>query len=201
VSEQRRQPFSAAAHPLCVTTDSAAQPSRRDEATEALFFAHYPRLARTAFALVGDRDVAEQLVSDAFLRRWRRWGRLRDQNAAAGYLQRTVLNLAKSWLRRRGAERRARMRHGMEPAGDLNVDVAADLALRHALLTLTCSKRAFVVLRYLVGLSEAETAAALGVSVSHDRRRTRAAARDRRLAPARRVIASDHARPAARRGA
>lgn len=139
----------------------------RDEAIEALFFALYPRLARSAFGLVGDWDLAEQLAQEAFLRLWRRWPWLRDPQAAPAYLQRTVVNLARTSVRRLAIERRAlALDAGHRLTAEVqDSDVAADVALRRALATLPYRKRACVVLRYLVGLSEAEAAAALGISV------------------------------------
>jgi hypothetical protein len=59
---------------------------RRDagESIEALFHAHYPRMAYTAFSLVGDWDLAEQLAQ-AYLRSWRRWPWISDPQAALLY--------------------------------------------------------------------------------------------------------------------
>jgi RNA polymerase sigma-70 factor (sigma-E family) len=155
----------------------------RDEAIEALFFALYPRLARSAFGLVGDWDLAEQLAQEAFLRLWRRWPWLRDQQAAPAYLQRTVVNLARLSLRRLAVERRALARDaGGRRAAEVGAagDLAADLAVRRALEVLPYRKRACVVLRYLVGLSEAETADALGVSVGTVKSQTHKALRQLR---------------------
>ena len=155
----------------------------RDEAIEALFFALYPRLARSAFGLVGDWDVAEQLTQEAFLRLWRRWPWLRDPQAAPAYLQRTVVNLARLSLRRLAVERRALARDAGERAvasADDGGDLASDLALRRAVEALPYRKRACVVLRYLVGLSEAETADALGVSVGTVKSQTHKALRQLR---------------------
>ncbi len=155
----------------------------RDEAIEALFFALYPRLARSAFGLVGDWDLAEQLAQEAFLRLWRRWPWLRDQQAAPAYLQRTVVNLARLSLRRLAVERRALARDaGGRRAAEVGEagDLAADLAVRRALEALPYRKRACVVLRYLVGLSEAETADALGVSVGTVKSQTHKALRQLR---------------------
>jgi DNA-directed RNA polymerase specialized sigma24 family protein len=52
-----------------VTDDiiSAGKPRREpDQAIESLFRAWYPRLARTAFCIVGDWDLAEQLAQEAY---------------------------------------------------------------------------------------------------------------------------------------
>ncbi len=141
---------------------------KRDEAIEELFFALYPRLARTAFGLVGDWDLAEQLAQEAFLRLRRRWSWLRDPQAAPAYLQRTVVNLARSQVRRLVLERRVLSRGA--PGGPARADgdggdLTSDMAIRRAIESLPYRKRACVVLRYLVGLSEAETATALGISV------------------------------------
>ncbi len=163
-----------------MVNDKSGSVPGRDEAVEELFFALYPRLARTAFGLVGDWEVAEQLAADAFLRLWRRWAWLRDQNAAPAYLQRTVVNLGQSWLRRRGAERRALLRSGPDNEAEPNADLATDLTLRHAIESLPYGKRACVVLRYLVGLTEAETAEVLGVSVGTVKSQTHKALRQLR---------------------
>lgn len=155
----------------------------REAAVEALFFSLYPRLVRTAFGLVGDWAVAEQLVQDAFLRLWRRWRWLRDQQAAPAYLHRTVVNLGRAAVRRRVSERRALARGGFDDRDDWSQNVDEPhvrVALRHAIETLPYRKRACVVLRYLSGLSEAETADALGVSVGTVKSQTHKALRQLR---------------------
>lgn len=148
-----------------------------------MFFCLYPQLVRTAFGLVGDWALAEQLVQDAFLRVWRRWGWLRDPQAAPAYLHRTVVNLARGAVRRRVSERRALARGGFEVGDESlqNVDEPhVGVALRQAIETLPYRKRACVVLRYLAGLSEAETADALGVSVGTVKSQTHKALRQLR---------------------
>lgn len=169
----------------------------RDQAVEELFFAFYPRLVRTAFGLVGDWAVAEQLVQDAFLRLWRRWSWLRDPQAAPAYLHRTVVNLARAVIRRRVSERRALARGGFNNRDDCPENAAephVELALRLAIETLPFRKRACVVLRYLAGMSEAETADALGVSVGTVKSQTHKALRQlRELLDEPAELASDRA--------
>jgi RNA polymerase sigma-70 factor (sigma-E family) len=155
----------------------------REEAIEEMFFALYPRLARTAFGLVGDWDLAEQLAQEAFLRLWRRWPWLRDPQAAPAYLQRTVVNLARSSIRRLVLERRALSREALHGSVHPDVDagdLTSDVALRRAVEMLPYRKRACIVLRYLVGLSEVETADALGVSIGTVKSQTHKALRQLR---------------------
>lgn len=181
-----RQPLGGSEDPLSVADDiirSVVSAADREQAIEEMFFALYPRLARTAFGLVGDWDLAEQIAQEAFLRLWRRWPWLRDPQAAPAYLQRTVVNLARLTLRRLAVERRALARGAGErsvAAADEGGDLAGDLALRRAVEALPYRKRACVVLRYLVGLTEAETAAALGVSVGTVKSQTHKALRQLR---------------------
>jgi len=135
-----------------------------DEAIESLFHAHYPSLVYTAFCLVGERELAEQLTQEAYLRLWRRWRWIADPQAAPFYLRRTVVNLARQNLRRTVVERRVLWFKGMERPHQPEADPAELLALRQAIAALPARKRECVVLRYLIGLSEAETAHVLGVS-------------------------------------
>jgi RNA polymerase sigma-70 factor (sigma-E family) len=150
-----------------ITFGGPERRSRRDadEAVESLFHAHYPRVVYTAFSLVGDWDLAEQLAQESYLRLWRRWPWISDPQAAPMYLQRTVVNLSRETIRRRVIERRVLRARELEPAAAPTPDVAAVTALRRAVAALPMRKRECVVLRYLLGLSEAETADLLGISV------------------------------------
>jgi len=141
--------------------------SRReaDESVESLFHAHYPRIVYTAFSLVGDWDLAEQLAQEAYLRLWRRWRWISDPQAAPMYLQRTVVNLSRETIRRKVIERRALKIRGAERAAAPGPDPAALAELRRAIAALPLRKRECVVLRFLLGMSEAETAELLGISV------------------------------------
>jgi len=68
--------------------------AERDEAIEDLFQAHYPRLVLRALALLGDRDLAEQVSTQAYLSLYRHWGRLREPGQAPAYLDESVTRLA-----------------------------------------------------------------------------------------------------------
>jgi len=133
----------------------------RREALARLHECHYSELVRLAFALTGDWGLAEDLAQEAFVRVWRGWANIRDQQSAPAYLRTTVVNLARRSLRRGLQERQA-----WSGIGDLrSADPGTDIDLLHALARLPARKRACVVLRYYLDLSEADTAAVLGVSV------------------------------------
>jgi len=136
------------------------EPSRHDGLAQ-LHQRYYPELVRLAFALTGDWGLAEDLGQEAFVRAWRSWGAIRRKQSAPAYLRATVINLARTRFRQRLREIRAWREvvipQQVEPA--LGPDVLAALA------RLPQRKRACVVLRYYLDLSEADTAAALGISV------------------------------------
>lgn len=135
-------------------------PSRR-EALALLYERYYVELVRLAFSLTGDWGVAEELAQEAFVRAWRSWANIRDQQAAPAYLRTTVVNLARKALRRRSRERVA----WQDADGPRTADPGTNIDLLRALACLPVRKRACVVLRFYLDLSEADTAAALGVSV------------------------------------
>jgi RNA polymerase sigma-70 factor (sigma-E family) len=124
-------------------------------------------LVRLAVMLVDDRGLAEELVQEAFARTQRTGDRLRDPAALPAYLRSTVLNLARSRLRRRRVARR------YHPPGDIAAASPEELLVlseEHrevvaALRRLPERQRECVVLRFYLELSEAEIAAALGISV------------------------------------
>jgi RNA polymerase sigma factor (sigma-70 family) len=51
-------------------------------------------------AVVGDLQLAEDLVAEAFARAWTSWGKVRRHPARRAWVVRTALNLGVSWWRR-----------------------------------------------------------------------------------------------------
>jgi len=139
-----------------------------DVALAGLYRSHGAWLVGLLEVFVGNRATAEDLAQEAFLRTYRAWPRLRDQDRAAGYLRSTALNLARSGFRRRLVE----MRHASSPARDeLGADVQVVLREEQreviaALRTLPARQRECVVLRFYGELSETEIASAVGISVN-----------------------------------
>jgi RNA polymerase sigma-70 factor (sigma-E family) len=131
-----------------------------------LYDGHYAELVRLAVLLVRDRETAEDVVQDAFVQMCRRWDRIEDPANAVGYLRTSVLNGARSALRRRGVARRH------EPAGP-DVAPAADVGaldraqrdvVLGALQRLPRRQREVLVLRHYLDLPEGEIASLLGIS-------------------------------------
>jgi RNA polymerase sigma-70 factor (sigma-E family) len=141
-----------------------------DEAVTSLYAAHYRSLVRMAALLLRDADEAEEVVQDAFVAMHDAWRRLRDADRALAYLRQSVVNRARSALRRRAV----RERHATAPAREplRHLPSAESEALRaeerraiiDALRTLPERQREAIVLRYYADLSEADTASAMGVS-------------------------------------
>ena len=118
-------------------------------------------LLRTAYALTGDYQRAEDLLQTALLKSFRRWSGLRDPEA---YLRQVMVRTYSSWWQRRwrGEIPVAALPDIADPA------VGSDLALRsslvRALATLPPRQRAVLVLRYFEELSDREIADLLNVS-------------------------------------
>ena len=138
-----------------------------DELLTALYTSHYRELVRLAAYLTGDRDSAEEVVQDAYVKVHGSWRGVRELDKGEAYLRTTVVNLCRSRLRRR----QVAARHRPEPLPDVASAEAGALVLvqRHAVLdalhALPRRQREAVVLRYYGDLSEAQTAAAMGCSV------------------------------------
>jgi RNA polymerase sigma-70 factor (sigma-E family) len=131
-----------------------------------LYAGHALGLVRLAVLLVGDRASAEDIVQDAFLGLYRRWDRLPDTSAPLAYLRVCVLNGCRSALRRRS--RALRVGNFAEPSAESAEAVALlseeQRAVAGALRGLPERQREALVLRYYLDLSEAEIAAAMGIS-------------------------------------
>ena len=133
--------------------------------------AHQGIAFRTAYLLAGDATLAEEAAQDAFVKAYRALGRFRRGAPFRPWLLRIVANEARN--RRRGAGpprgRRAarRGRNALGGRGPVPRDPGsrrrAPRACFAALGTLREDDRLVVAYRYFLDLSEAETAAALGV--------------------------------------
>jgi RNA polymerase sigma factor (sigma-70 family) len=139
------------------------------DALVARLFAEEGRsLVRLARLFVDDRNAAEDLVQEAFIRLARHATSIRDPQRAPAYLRSIVLNLARD-SNRRGL---VSMRHRsvlVERAGTSDDD--DDLVVREdqrrvidALRELPVRQRTCLVLRYYDELGPDEIAATLGIS-------------------------------------
>ena len=130
-----------------------------------LYAAHRLSLVRLAVLLVDDLGAAEDVVQDVFTGLLN-GKRLRDPEAALGYLRVGVVNRARSALRRRRTARAYAPPEDVAPDGPdervvLDEEHRQVLAALHGL---PARQREVLVLRYWSDLSEAEIAAALGIS-------------------------------------
>jgi RNA polymerase sigma-70 factor (sigma-E family) len=141
-------------------------PRGADEGVTALYRVHATALRRVAILLVDDRETAEDVVQDAFVRLHRRWLFLHDQDKALAYLRTSVVNGSRSRLRRRRTERAyVPPVAGEHPSAEHTVLRSADLrAVADGLTRLPRRQREVLVLRYYLDLSEAEIAGSLGIS-------------------------------------
>lgn len=132
----------------------------------ALYQAEYAQLVRLAYLLLGDPGDAEDAVQEAFARVHEARHRIRDHDRLLAYLRSTVLNFARSGLRRRlVALRRAPAPSPDERSAEDRAIVREDhRRVVEALRKLPQRQRECLVLRYYLDLSEAEIAATLNVS-------------------------------------
>ena len=142
--------------------------AEQDELISRLFEEHAVSLVRMARLFVDDRDAAEDVVQEAFLRLRRSLHRLQDQAATAAYLRSIVLNLARDHNRRGLVSLRhrppARPADDASPQEDGVVLQESQQEVVDALRRLPVRQRDCLVLRYYLELGVADIAATLGLS-------------------------------------
>ena len=119
-------------------------------------------LLRSAYLLVQDEGLAEDLLQTALTKAWFAWKRIEDPEA---YVRRIMVTTSASWWRRRW-NRETPTDEPQEPRMATRLDEPADsqdlwVAIGH----LPRRQRAVVVLRYLEDRTEADTASLMGCSV------------------------------------
>ena len=121
-------------------------------------------LHQSAYLLCGDWHIAHDLVQETLVKAYRHWPRVQQADSPDAYVRGILLNEARDRWRRR--EKAVSVAHfTAEPAvPDATDDIARRDRLLQALLELPLQQRATVVLRYLEGMTQGETAELLGCS-------------------------------------
>ena len=137
-----------------------------DAFVEVMFQEHGRGLVRMARLFVDDRNAAEDLVQEAFIRLARSAHRIEDERKAAAYLRSIVLNLARDHNRRGLVSLRHRL-----PLDDREASVEDEVVLSEehqqvvdALRTLPRRQRDCLILRYYDELAIDDIAGTLGIS-------------------------------------
>jgi len=128
-------------------------------ALSAIYERRYARFLRVAEAIVGDADVARDVVQDAFVRLIRRRRRFRGEGSLDGWVWRTVVNTARN-VRRDASKHRAEDPL-VEPTAT-NGQVV-DAGVRALLATLPERQRLVLFLRYYADLDYRTIAEALDI--------------------------------------
>jgi RNA polymerase sigma-70 factor (sigma-E family) len=126
--------------------------------------ARQPALLRTAYLLTGDVHTAEDLVQTALAKLYLSWDKVQQRELVDAYVRRILVNEHNS-LWRRPWKRRETVTAELPEEATSSTTGGHDPELWELVQSLPRKQRAAVVLRYYEELSEAETAAVLGVSV------------------------------------
>ncbi|MEJ3747539.1 SigE family RNA polymerase sigma factor [Actinomycetes bacterium KLBMP 9797] len=122
-------------------------------------------LSRTALLLTGDPHLAQDLVQQTLIAVAARWERVLAGGDPHAYARRVLYHQHVSWWRRWRREP-VPVERLPEPAGfEPHAPLDTAIAVRAALGRLAPRQRAVLVLRYFEDLSEAQTAAVLGIAV------------------------------------
>jgi len=139
---------------------------KNPEAWRAFFEQEMPAIYRYAYARLGDPGRAEDATADVFEQAWKSAGALEDlghpPRAWLFGIARNVVNSHRRWLFRRAPEVSI---EAFDGGGDDAALAPEKLDLVRAIAALDRPHAEVITLRFLHGLSLAETAVAIGASV------------------------------------
>jgi RNA polymerase sigma-70 factor (ECF subfamily) len=133
---------------------------------EAIYREHHRRVYAIALRFARDREGAEEIVQDAFVRAWRSLPSFNGNSRLSTWLHSVVVNAALDRMRRRS---RAEARLDREVDLDRYADEigrampAADVDLERAVAALPEGAREVVILHYFEGYPCAEIAERMGI--------------------------------------
>ena len=142
-------------------------PAERVEAWarfDTFFEEEHERLYKALYFVTGNRQDAEELMQDAFLKLWERWDSIHEIEDPTGYLFRIGLNGFR--MRRRRTAMSVRKVIPVPEARDLFSDAEMRADVRALLLQLTPRQRAALLLVDLLGYPSERAARILRVRPS-----------------------------------
>jgi RNA polymerase sigma-70 factor (ECF subfamily) len=128
------------------------------EAFDELYRLHRDRVYTLCVDLCGDRELAEDLLQETFVRVWRGLRGFGGRSSFATWVHRIAVNVCRDAARRRG-------RQAEEGGRSPNPDTETVDRVRVALARLRPPYRAALALRYTLGLSYEEIGETLGWSM------------------------------------
>jgi RNA polymerase sigma factor (sigma-70 family) len=126
---------------------------------------HHEDMARIAYFVCGDLDIAEEAEQSAWAVAYRRLKDLRDPDRLRPWLMAVAANEARQIARSR-RRRTVRELAVTDPARPRDVDHAARIDLAAALGRLDPKDRAIVGMRFVGGFESAEIGQAMGMTAS-----------------------------------
>ncbi len=142
-------------------------PSRRVEARarfDEFFEGEHERLYKALYFVTGNRQDAEELMQDAFMKLWERWDQIHKIHEPTAYLFRVALNGFR--MRRRRAAMMLRRVVPIPEKRDLFLDAGMRADVRQLLLGVTPRQRAALLLVDLLGYPSEQAARILRVRPS-----------------------------------
>jgi len=135
------------------------------ETFEEFFELEHERLLRALYLVTGDREEAEDLMQEAFVKVLERWDVVRTMAAPTGYVFQTAMNGFRTKYRRAVMSVR-RIALLVPRSGDSFDEVEIREDVRLALTMLTRRQRAAIVLTELLGYPAEEAARILSIQPS-----------------------------------
>lgn len=149
-----------------------AKSTERAKSAEVVFKTHYKRLCHFAWQLLGDKDMVEDVVQDAFVTYWNHRNAIHDNDVAVkNFLYTTVRNSCMNLFRRAKVVRRYQEANQEETFEESKVihniiltEVMDDVL--KVMQTMPEGCKAVFRLGYLEGLTNPEVAERLNISVN-----------------------------------
>ena len=144
-----------------------------DESAFSMCYSHYGRLLLPSLLrLLGQRDIAEEVIQEVFLKVWLHRDKLAEVDNPGGWLMRVTANTARDWLKKRARAGRKVTESGrFNSAGNTVEESRIDMKALAGIIRDTVSsfppqRRLIYELSREEGLKPAEIAERLGISVS-----------------------------------
>ena len=128
------------------------------ESFESFYRRSWHQIHKAVAIGVSNSDLATEAVNEAMVRAYERWGEVSGYENPEGWVYRVAMNWARSWLRRL----RYRSTLDIPDPGVDDTDIT-DPRVVKAVRSLSFHHREVVIARFVLDLSEAQMAEALGI--------------------------------------